>query len=121
MIGKEDRAAEIVAVDEALSQLAQRDERLSRVVELRFFGGLSVEETAEVLGVNARTIKRDWRKARDFLYQQLVEDDALVAQGDEFLSEPAGEYAGGLMSDAERHDLLEGAREIDALRSRQKK
>ena len=49
------------------------------------------------------------------------EDDALVAQGDEFLSEPAGEYAGGLISDAERRYLLEGAREIDALRSRQKK
>ena len=47
------------------------DERLGKVVELRFFGGLSVEEAAQVLGVSPRSVKRDWRKARAFLYQQM--------------------------------------------------
>ena len=69
----EDRAAEIVSLDEALRRLGELDERLARVVELRFFGGLSVEETAEVLEVNARTVKRDWRKARALLFRELSE------------------------------------------------
>jgi len=69
----DDRAAEIVSLDEALRRLAEVDDRLARVVELRFFGGLSVEETAEVLEVNARTVKRDWRKARALLFRELSE------------------------------------------------
>lgn len=67
------RAAEVVAIDDALIRLAALDERLSQVVELRFFGGLSVEEAAEVMGCSDRTIKRDWRKARAYLYRDLKE------------------------------------------------
>lgn len=63
-----DRAGELLALDEALGELAVLDERLARTVELRFFGGLSVEETADVMAVSPRTIKRDWRKARAFLF-----------------------------------------------------
>ena len=62
---------EILALDQALDRLQGLDERLAHVVELRFFGGLSVEETAEVLGVTARTVKRDWRKARSLLHTWL--------------------------------------------------
>jgi RNA polymerase sigma factor (TIGR02999 family) len=70
--------AEIVAVDEALVALAAVDVRKSQVVELRFFGGLSVEETAEVLKVSPETVKRDWRFAKAWLYQALRQekDDA---------------------------------------------
>jgi RNA polymerase sigma factor (TIGR02999 family) len=67
----DDRAEELLALDGALSRLSQLDERLGRVVELRVFGGLSVEETAEVLDVDPRTVKRDWRKARAILYAAL--------------------------------------------------
>ena len=66
------RAEELVALDEALTQLAALDDRLARTVELRFFGGLSVEETAEALGVSPRTVKRDWRAARAFLYDAVT-------------------------------------------------
>jgi RNA polymerase sigma-70 factor, ECF subfamily len=62
---------EIVAVDEALLALAAVDARKSQVVELRFFGGLSVEETAEVLKVSPETVKRDWRFAKAWLYRAL--------------------------------------------------
>jgi RNA polymerase sigma-70 factor, ECF subfamily len=67
-----ERAAEIVALDEALDRLAELDESLSRIVELRFFGGLSVEETAEVIGCSTRTVKREWRKARALLHADLT-------------------------------------------------
>ena len=67
----DERAAELVALDDALTTLAQVDERKSRVVELRYFGGLSVEETATVLGVSADTIMRDWRRAKAFLRREL--------------------------------------------------
>ncbi|MFL6211252.1 MAG: ECF-type sigma factor [Pyrinomonadaceae bacterium] len=67
-----DRAAELVALDEALAALARFDERKSRVVELRFFGGLSVAETAKVLGVSPNTIDRDWTTARAWLYKALT-------------------------------------------------
>ena len=70
-VGTPDRVAEILSLDEGLRRLAELDARLARVVELRFFGGLSVEETAEVVGVDARTVKRDWRKARALLYTML--------------------------------------------------
>jgi RNA polymerase sigma factor (TIGR02999 family) len=69
-----ERGEELVALDEALSKLERLDERLGRMVELRFFGGLSVEETGEALGVSPRTIKRDWRKARAFMYQAMKEE-----------------------------------------------
>lgn len=62
---------DILALDEALVALAEFDERKARIVELRFFGGLSVEETAEVIGVASITVMREWQKARAWLYLQL--------------------------------------------------
>jgi len=67
----EQRAADFVALDEALKRLSQFDERKSKVVEMRFFGGLNDEEIAEVLGVTTRTVLRDWKKARLWLYREL--------------------------------------------------
>jgi RNA polymerase sigma factor (TIGR02999 family) len=66
-----DRAAEICALDDALNALAQMDPRRARVVELRFFGGLSVEETGEALGVSPQTVMRDWKLARAWLSREL--------------------------------------------------
>jgi RNA polymerase sigma-70 factor, ECF subfamily len=65
-------AVDILALDEALQRLADMDPRKSRVVELRHFGGLTIEETAEVLGVSIDTAKRDWRMARAWLLTQLA-------------------------------------------------
>jgi len=62
---------DILALDEALKELAQMDQQQSRVVELRFFAGLSIEDTAEVLGISASTVKRDWVTARAWLYREL--------------------------------------------------
>ena len=62
---------DIVALDDALKSLALMDEQQSRVVELKFFGGLSVEDTADVLGVSASTVKRDWTTARAWLFREL--------------------------------------------------
>jgi RNA polymerase sigma factor (TIGR02999 family) len=67
-----DRDPDLVALDEALVRLASLDERKSRVVELRFFGGLGVDETAEVLGVSADTVMRDWRLAKAWLMREIV-------------------------------------------------
>jgi RNA polymerase sigma factor (TIGR02999 family) len=69
-----DRAAELVALDEALTGLARLDERKGRVVELRYFGGLSVEETAAVLSVSVDTVTRDWRRAKAFLRRELSQN-----------------------------------------------
>lgn len=66
----EAKGADLLAVDEALTRLMQRDPRQSRIVELRFFGGLSEEEAAEVLGISTRTVKRDWTVARAWLYKE---------------------------------------------------
>jgi RNA polymerase sigma factor (TIGR02999 family) len=62
---------DVLAVDQALERLAALDAQQARVVELRYFGGLSVEETAEALGISPATVKRDWSVARAFLAQQL--------------------------------------------------
>ncbi|MBP7146524.1 MAG: sigma-70 family RNA polymerase sigma factor [Acidobacteria bacterium] len=70
----EQRAAELVALDAALDRLEAADPALARVVELRFFGGLSVEEVAQALGTSDRTVKRQFRAARAFLYQQLADE-----------------------------------------------
>ena len=70
-----DRADILVAMDEALERLAALDARQARVVECRFFGGLTEAETAEALGVTARTVARDWVKARGWLYTELGRDD----------------------------------------------
>lgn len=67
----QDQMVDVVAVDRALTALAQVDARKSRMVELRFFGGLSVEETAAVLHVSRDTIKRDWRLAKLWLLREL--------------------------------------------------
>jgi RNA polymerase sigma factor (TIGR02999 family) len=66
-----ERDVEVMALDEALAALAAVDARKSQVVELRFFGGLSVEETAEILKVSPETVKRDWRFARSWLHRAL--------------------------------------------------
>jgi RNA polymerase sigma factor (TIGR02999 family) len=68
-------ALDLVALDRALETLAAADGRKSRVIELRFFGGLSVEETAEVLNVSADTVKRDWRLAKLWLLRELGGDE----------------------------------------------
>jgi RNA polymerase sigma factor (TIGR02999 family) len=70
-VGTDVRREEILAVDAALARLEELDARLARLVEMRFYAGLSVEEAAEALGVSDRTVKRDWRKARAFLYREL--------------------------------------------------
>jgi RNA polymerase sigma-70 factor (ECF subfamily) len=67
----EARSAELVAVDAALDRLAKLDPRQARIVELRFFGGLSVEETAKVIDVSPKTVKRDWSVAKAWLYEDL--------------------------------------------------
>ena len=72
----DDQAEMLVALDDALLRLAELDDRLSRVVVCRFFGGLTEEETAEALGVTARTVRRDWVKAKGWL-QQALDDDVL--------------------------------------------
>ncbi len=79
----EDRVTKILDLDAALTHMATFNARLSQVVELRFFGGLSVVETARVLGVSPRTVKEDWRKARAFLHRFL--DQSPLAQR-EYLS-----------------------------------
>lgn len=66
-----ERAAELVALDDALKVLNELDERKSRIVELRYFGGLTVDETAQVLGVSDKTVMRDWSLAKAWLYAQL--------------------------------------------------
>jgi RNA polymerase sigma-70 factor, ECF subfamily len=66
-----DRAENLVALDDALQSLARMDARKARVVELRFFGGLSVEETAEVLQISQVTVMRDWSSARAWLYREM--------------------------------------------------
>jgi RNA polymerase sigma factor (TIGR02999 family) len=68
----DDKGADMVALDEALTALAELDPRHSRVVELRFFGGLSIEETAEVLKVSPATVRRDWSLARAWLHSELA-------------------------------------------------
>ncbi len=65
------RGVELLALDEALGELARFDNRKGRVVELRYFGGLSIEETAGLLGVSVDTVKRDWRMARAWLFAEL--------------------------------------------------
>lgn len=67
-----DRADDFVSLDEALTALAERAPRKAQVVELRFFGGLSVEETAEVLRVSSITIMREWKTAKAWLYRELT-------------------------------------------------
>jgi RNA polymerase sigma-70 factor, ECF subfamily len=71
LVGSPEPALDVVALDGALEALAAVDARKGRVIELRFFGGLSVEETAQVLGVSPDTVKRDWRLAKLWLLHEL--------------------------------------------------
>ena len=71
---REERSEELIALDEALTRLQELDPRQSQVVELRFFGGLTVEETAEVLGISPKTVKRDWAVARAWLHGEMSKD-----------------------------------------------
>jgi RNA polymerase sigma factor (TIGR02999 family) len=73
MVVSSERAAELVALDELLMSLAELDPRMSRVVELRFFGGLSVEETAEILRISPGTVKRDWTVAKAWLQREMTQ------------------------------------------------
>lgn len=66
-----ERADELLALDEALTRLSSFDERLAQVVEYRFFGGLTIEETATVMEISTMTVKRDWNKAKAWLYREL--------------------------------------------------
>ncbi len=70
-VALDQRAEILLALDEALDRLTSLDPRLGQVVECRFFGGLSEEETAEVVGVTTRTVRRDWTKAKGWLREQL--------------------------------------------------
>src|SRR5262249_25608356 len=67
-----ERLEDVIAVDEALQRLAKIDPRLSQLVELRYFTGLSVEDAAEAMGVSTTTLKRDWRSAKAWLTQELT-------------------------------------------------
>ena len=75
-LGADSAAEDLVALDEALSRLEKEDERLARVVHLRFFAGQSLEETAEVLSVSITTVKRDWRLARAMLHAWLDDSES---------------------------------------------
>lgn len=68
---KNRKAEELIEIDAALKELAKLNERLSKVVEMRFFGEMTIPETAEALGVSESTVKRDWMKARGWLYKEL--------------------------------------------------
>jgi len=66
-----ERAPEVLALDEALKRLERLDERQSKIVEMRFFAGMSEEEASDVLGVSVRTVRRDWRIAKAWLFKEL--------------------------------------------------
>lgn len=70
------RSADIVALDDALARLATRDPKLAKLVELRYFGGLTTKETAEMLGVSVSTVEREWVAARAWLFRAMSEEEA---------------------------------------------
>jgi RNA polymerase sigma-70 factor (ECF subfamily) len=81
MIVSEEKAPDVVALDDALTRLAAIDPRKSQVVELRYFGGLSVEETAKVLRVSPVTVRRDWNTAKAWLYRDIAVAGKALANG----------------------------------------
>ncbi|MEQ1949722.1 MAG: ECF-type sigma factor, partial [Bryobacteraceae bacterium] len=72
MVISEQQPVDMIALNTALDKLASLDSRQSQLVELRFFGGLSVEETAGVMGISPATVKRDWSSARAFLHREIT-------------------------------------------------
>lgn len=74
-----EQSSELVKLDESLERLAKLDPRQSKIVELRFFGGLTVEQTAEVLGISPKTVKRDWSMAKAWLHGDLKQDHGNVS------------------------------------------
>jgi RNA polymerase sigma factor (TIGR02999 family) len=72
---QEPRKVDLVALDDALNELAQLDPQQSRIVELRFFGGLSIEETAEIIGTSRTTVKREWATARAWLRREVAKGE----------------------------------------------
>jgi RNA polymerase sigma-70 factor (ECF subfamily) len=79
LLGAQARGIEVLALNEALDSLSKTDARKGRVVELRYFGGLSVEEAAEVLGISPETAKRDWRMAKAWLFSELSDKKASIS------------------------------------------
>jgi RNA polymerase sigma factor (TIGR02999 family) len=75
LVTSEKEGVDVVALDDALVELSKRDTQQSQIVELRFFGGLTLEETAEVLDVSAATVKRDWRMAKAWIARELQRGD----------------------------------------------
>jgi RNA polymerase sigma-70 factor (ECF subfamily) len=75
VVGAEERAEELIALDDALKDLAVMDPRKSQIVELRYFGGLSVDETAEVIGVSPVTVMREWRSAKGWLLRAISKNE----------------------------------------------
>jgi len=74
VVSTEQKAAELVALDDALKNLADLDPRKSQVIELRFFGGLSIEETAEVMKISSPTVQREWRSAKAWLRREMSKE-----------------------------------------------
>ena len=81
LLAAEERGIEVLALDEALNALTQIDPRKGRLVELCYFGGLTMEEAAEVLGVSVITVKRDWSMAKAWLYGRLLENKVAASHG----------------------------------------
>jgi len=77
-----------LALDEALSALAKVDPRKARVVELRYFGGLSVEETAEILQISSETVMRDWKMAKSWLFRELGRTRSIHTAGSIQIADP---------------------------------
>ena len=75
MAVSQQRAADVVALDDALKKLAEIDPEQSRIVEMKFFGGLTIEESAEVMGLSPATIKREWSTAKAWLYHELSKNE----------------------------------------------
>lgn len=80
LILPQEKSTDLVALDDALNDLATLDEQQGRIVEMRFFGGLATEEIADVLGVSASTVKRDWNVAKAWLIRQMRKDERGVTR-----------------------------------------
>ena len=72
IVGSKPKSADVLALDDALKDLERMDERKGRIVEMRFFGGMSLEETAEALGISVPTVEREWRAARAWLHRAMT-------------------------------------------------